>query len=153
MSCLPVSLENWADSGRANVSVPPPGGNGTTSVTGLDGQVDWASAASGSARALAVAVAVAARNMSRRVPCRAMLNVMLVSCNCEYLLTPRTLTQARAPRGSPQSSGYWQPQAFCRAAQRYNPRPPSTMGTHSHWPMLMPKDKIPRWASGSRKNS
>jgi hypothetical protein len=38
MSCLPVSLANWADSGRAKASVPPPAGNGTIIVTGLVGQ-------------------------------------------------------------------------------------------------------------------
>ncbi|MNT52064.1 hypothetical protein D3C72_1890710 [compost metagenome] len=35
---LPVVLENCEDSGRANASVPPPAGKGTTQVTGLLGQ-------------------------------------------------------------------------------------------------------------------
>jgi hypothetical protein len=30
--------ESFAESGRATVSVPPPGGNGTTTRTGFDGQ-------------------------------------------------------------------------------------------------------------------
>ena len=46
-----------------------------------------------------------------------------------------------------QSNARWRP------AQAHKSAPPSTMGTHSHWPMLMPSDSSPRCASGSRKNS
>ena len=38
MNCLPTFLVNAAVKGRANASVPPPGGKGTTMVTGLVGQ-------------------------------------------------------------------------------------------------------------------
>jgi hypothetical protein len=48
ISCLPVSLANEADMGRANASVPPPAGKGTTMFTGLLGQLLWAWAHKGS---------------------------------------------------------------------------------------------------------
>ena len=38
-------------------------------------------------------------------------------------------------------------------AHSHSRAPPTIMGTHSHWPMLMPRAKSPRWASGSRKYS
>jgi hypothetical protein len=38
MTCLPSDLLITAAKGRAKASVPPPGGNGTTKVTGLVGQ-------------------------------------------------------------------------------------------------------------------
>jgi BON domain len=41
-NCWPAFLAMAANSGRANASVPPPGGKGTTIVTGLPGQADCA---------------------------------------------------------------------------------------------------------------
>ena len=38
-------------------------------------------------------------------------------------------------------------------AQNQSQTPAAIIGTHSHWPMLMPSARMPRKSSGSRKNS
>src|SRR5574343_667786 len=78
ISCLPVRRENWADRGRAKASVPPPAGNGTTIVTGLVGQLDWAWADQAP-----VARAEAASLSTPRRSNRAWVGVMDVSSGCD----------------------------------------------------------------------
>src|SRR3990167_2242724 len=53
-NCLPVFLTIAANNGRAKASVPPPGGKGTTMVTGLVGH-DWAWARPQGAKAISAA--------------------------------------------------------------------------------------------------
>jgi hypothetical protein len=76
ISGLPANLANWADSGRANASVPPPAGKGTIIVTGLTGQLDWAWLPMDTiARPAAPALST-----SRRLPLTARLKFIVVSC-------------------------------------------------------------------------
>ncbi len=56
----------------------------------------------------------------------------------------RDAAPAQAVRGT---AGPW------RCAQAHIATPATIMGTQSHWPMLMPSDRMPRKASGSRKYS
>jgi hypothetical protein len=55
-------LEKAADMGRANASVPPPAGKGTTRFTGLLGQAVWAFAP----KTLSAAADAASFSASRR---------------------------------------------------------------------------------------
>src|SRR6187549_2361645 len=52
-TCWPRISESFAASGRATVSVPPPGGNGTIILIGLLGQ-SWAAEANGRSNAHAM---------------------------------------------------------------------------------------------------
>jgi len=56
----------------------------------------------------------------------------------------RDAAAAQAVRGT---AGPW------RCAQTHIATPATIIGTQSHWPMLMPSDRMPRKASGSRKYS
>jgi hypothetical protein len=53
LNCCPVALVSACIKGRAKASVPPPGGNGTSTLTGLLGQLRWPLAGKAPAKAAA----------------------------------------------------------------------------------------------------
>ncbi len=55
-------------------------------------------------------------------------------------------------RSAPHAA-HLRPTSGCLCAHTHSATPAATMGTHSHWPMLIPSDKRPKKASGSRKYS
>ena len=90
---LPVSLVNCAPSGRANASVPPPAGNGTSSVTGLAGHA-CAQPALGRAKA---AAASTWRRLREGFMGSIRLSVRLKALNLATFETPPALGVSPAP--------------------------------------------------------